>query len=957
MVILRAFTILAILFFAASVSAQDTMHEYRINKVQATCIPVDYCRRFDEQLSRFANHNFTLIQLRREISFLALDDSLQSIEFNISESAEEQVLTLTLKKKKIVTSIEIKGVSSDIALKINSYVPWRKGDFYDIATKDEAIAKIQKALNDMGNFDTTVNISLTELGPDQVSVLLNITIKKQLLINKVVFYDSTGSIWNADESRQLTSFFSDLSKSLWNKGEISLQVDRLREYLSTEGYLLVDIKLMPPIIWGNKVQLNIMINKGPRFIISCFGNKVVDCRVIKKTIKKEIVRQHGLSNKEDCSKEIIKIYDSNQIYNSKVSIRAYEWSKGSELYIFADINEGIKRSLNSVVFIGNNFLSSKDLKKEFYSRGSVLTSNQFFDSRYAENFASSVKEKYFKSGFGLIKIMHSSSLKDDAGKLVNLMYEFQEGPQAIVKEIAINYTGEDLKGLLDSLENKVDSPLNIIALEDDRDRALDYLRNKGFYFVKFNNRMEDFVSYDSSFKRATLNYDLNLGKKAVYAGFTVSGNNVTKNRAVMREISLTDGDIIVPSKIKKITDRLRNTRLFSEVSIVPTVVDDSKEDIVPVLLRIKVKEVDFGSIDFAPGYRTDIGAKMSTSISYNNLNGMNRTVGAKAQVNQRLDWDNLDQTRRDAKQRLTEYDLSGKFSEPYFFGKKLGLENVASTSRKRYYSFDANVFRISSSLSKSYEEMDLLPGTLTYSLKYQFETISQYNATQSLDNGEFWIGGITPGISYDLRDSSAVPRKGAMFGLTWEFANPYWGSMKKPNTEVNFYKLTSRNKFYIPIWDSTLSISLSGGVEKNMAPADPLPNGGYRGYIPQIKVFRLEGADLVRGYSEEELKKTPNGSEISKLAVTDMAYFINLKIEPRYYFSDQTAMGLFFDAGRVFVDQFTPFDLRTSVGLTFKLLTPVGSLDFDYGVKMKRETLPSGEKEKFGRFNLSIGYF
>ena len=67
--------------------------------------------------------------------------------------------------------------------------------------------------------------------------------------------------------------------------------------------------------------------------------------------------------------------------------------------------------------------------------------------------------------------------------------------------------------------------------------------------------------------------------------------------------------------------------------------------------------------------------------------------------------------------------------------------------------------------------------------------------------------------------------------------------------------------------------------------------------------------------------------------------------------------GVFFDAGRVFVDHFKPLDLRTSAGLTFKLLTPVGSLDFDYGIKLKRNMTPTADRESFGRFHLSIGYF
>ena len=68
-------------------------------------------------------------------------------------------------------------------------------------------------------------------------------------------------------------------------------------------------------------------------------------------------------------------------------------------------------------------------------------------------------------------------------------------------------------------------------------------------------------------------------------------------------------------------------------------------------------------------------------------------------------------------------------------------------------------------------------------------------------------------------------------------------------------------------------------------------------------------------------------------------------------------MGVFFDAGRVFVDEFKPFDLRSSVGAGLKFLTPVGSLDFDYGVKLQRRTYPDKKRDSVGRFHLSIGFF
>jgi outer membrane protein insertion porin family len=67
--------------------------------------------------------------------------------------------------------------------------------------------------------------------------------------------------------------------------------------------------------------------------------------------------------------------------------------------------------------------------------------------------------------------------------------------------------------------------------------------------------------------------------------------------------------------------------------------------------------------------------------------------------------------------------------------------------------------------------------------------------------------------------------------------------------------------------------------------------------------------------------------------------------------------GVFYDAGRVFVNSMDLSDLRDSVGVTFKIVTPVGTLDFDYGIKLLRKKDANGNLEDPGRFHVSIGFF
>jgi outer membrane protein insertion porin family len=158
-----------------------------------------------------------------------------------------------------------------------------------------------------------------------------------------------------------------------------------------------------------------------------------------------------------------------------------------------------------------------------------------------------------------------------------------------------------------------------------------------------------------------------------------------------------------------------------------------------------------------------------------------------------------------------------------------------------------------------------------------------------------------------------------------------------------------------------------GGIQDNLAKEAKKDDNGNqvvedgkpltKGYIPNIKVFRLTGMDQVRGYSDEEINRLPDGKDITEVRVQNTALMANIKIEPRFFINDSVMAGVFLDSGRVFMNSFDLGELRQSAGITFKILTPVGTLDFDYGIKLLRKKNADGTLESPGRFHVSIGFF
>ena len=217
------------------------------------------------------------------------------------------------------------------------------------------------------------------------------------------------------------------------------------------------------------------------------------------------------------------------------------------------------------------------------------------------------------------------------------------------------------------------------------------------------------------------------------------------------------------------------------------------------------------------------------------------------------------------------------------------------------------------------------------------------------DKGYFRIGSILGSFYLDFRDRVVNPSKGSYHGISFEVGNPSLLSMDTSDLQINFAKVVTRNRLYYSFSDFIFAMSISAGFQKNLA--NELykdssgsvvinPDGSQRtiGFLPSVKVFRLEGIDGVRGFSEEEINRLSDGDDILSKRIQGEAFMLNSKFEIRKLLSDSVIGALFFDAGRLYVDSFKPLKLRRSAGVSFKFLTPVGTLDFDYGLKLDRKS-------------------
>jgi len=895
--------------------------------------------------------------LKENLKVLASDGGYQNFSYRISEITPGHLnLDVIIILKPIIKEIKVKSDGFFKNMDQLNILSLREGDYFDEDKLSDETRQIKEKLELIG-FPMASVSSKIKNNSDGISLEFKVVLG-QPRIFKSVTIDSN--------SKFLRKFIRQKFSSLYNKpfdyNRFKLLLDETQRDLMSYGFFLITLDLKPEYK-NNRVNLNIHLANDQQFAFRVEGvsgtlekilhesirdvyskfKRVVPISLLKSSVG-EMLKKHGYL------KPLVDIRTSSVKNKFTDSIEVYR--------IF--IKTGKRSIVKNISFTGNNFISTKDLIKKLSENATDLYSQGFYDFEFVQSFTEKIKDYYYQYGFTLVKVDPVIESFSEDFSDVNLQININEGEQSFIRDINISGLPKDLKYLvLSKIKNRTGEVFNPYFVAEDNKTIISTLQSEGYLNAEVSNLNSDsFITYVQNSFDVFLNYQVNLGIQMKYNKSLIVGNIKTRRKIITNKIQLKQNEVINPDKLRELESLLLGTGLFNSVQVIPlnNTSNQSSTD-----LLIKVIERDYGLVEFAPGFRTDLGLKFTGTASYNNIDGMNKSLSLRSQVNQRLNYQTFDQRRRKERRSLLEHNTTLSFNQGNVFDSQVDVGMGLSYQRKRFFSFDADIARYNTVLTRA------LTKRLTSSLRYQYETVTQFDATNEIDNGSFQIGAITPGITLDLRNSAINTTKGAYFNLSCEFANPYFLSQKTSDLEVNYYKLISRNRFYLPFKNGTIALSLVTGVQENLAKGalkdqsgNPVLVDGQprtQGYIPSIKVFRLTGLDIVRGFNDEEINRLENGQDIGKARVQNMAYLTNIKIEPRYFVNDTFIAGVFYDAGRVSTSSMNFSELRDSVGVTFKILTPVGTLDFDYGIKLLRKRNADGTLESPGRFHVSIGFF
>ena len=926
-----------LLFFSLSFSSLAVV---KIEDIHVKCGQSSECINITENFNTLDRSYVDYKHLDTILKLYTLNSGIKNFNYYVSNN----VLHINLIPKMKVKSLLIE--SSNIELP--SLLPIKEDDYYDYNKIEKTKEIISTLYKNKGYPDVKVT-SKIDISNNLVSISLNVDEGQPIIVDKVNISSNSKLIFGLI-NRKLSIF----NKSPFNIQSIKAQMDEVKQLLIGYGYYLIDLQLKYTLE-NYKVELFVEVSKQTQHLYKVdISNNDEHVLNIKNLLKTSIISYKRVLSDDLLKQFVVEYFEKRGYLDSKVSIKEANLKTiigDDALMKTISIEIGNRSYLEELEFKGNNIITDEELISLFYKAANGQVKSGILDKTYYIDFLSLIKEEYVKKGYVNVFIDNPEILIKPVSKNISLTYRIREGVKALVKSIRLkNISEKEKKSIEKLIKTKVGEGFNPIQFKKDIISINTYLKNEGYYFASITNiNNSNLVKYTKDNSRVNINVVFNLGKQYYVNDIIIVGNHKTRSKLILREINLTRNQKVTSKSITASQTNLLTTGLFSSVAITPVRNQTNKADIL-----ISLKEKDFGVIELAPGVRTDLGPKLSGNISYNNIDGLNKQLSFKGQINKRMNLNSLDETRREESQSLVEYLALVNYSEKYLFDKDWSLGLSLSQSRKRYFSFDADIQKTSYTLGTDITDW------LKFNFTQQLETISQYDTTIDREHGHFQIGSVTPELTFDFRNDRINPTKGAYFNLSYELASPSFLSQSNDELVIDYYKITSRNRFYVPFHNGVLALSLSAGWQKNRAQSLKINDDGStetKGYIPNIKVFRLSGMDIVRGFEDDEINRLVTGEDISEARVDSHAYMANIKLEPRFYLSDSTMLGIFYDAGRVFVDSYDLSELRSSVGLSFKYLTPVGSLDFDYGIKLLRKKDNNGRLESPGRLHVSIGFF
>lgn len=595
-----------------------------------------------------------------------------------------------------------------------------------------------------------------------------------------------------------------------------------------------------------------------------------------------------------------------------------------------DLIEGEIAKIREINIVGNDAFDDEELLDEFglgsKSQLKFWSNQDRYSKQKLEADLESLRSFYQDRGYldFLIDSTQVSVTPDKSDVFISIA--LSEGELFTISDVEIAGEATEITESADDEEDVLGIESGEVfsrkKISQARASLRDRLADKGYAFANVNAVPE----IDKTNKVVAFKFVVDPGRRVQVRRINISGNTVTRDEVVRRELRQIEGGWYSESAIRRSRVRLQKLGYFDNVQIetpaVPGTIDQ-------VDIDIEVSERATGSFLFGIGYSDADGVLFQANVNQRNLFGTGNELSISydnSDVNEVLDlrfknpYHTIDGVSRGFNVTQRKVDASEAQTAEYVANTLTGGVD---------YQYPLSEFS-SFGWGLAYEQIDLEETPETPP-----EFAGFIAAFPSSDNYK-----LTSNLTRDTRDDFFFPTEGSLFRLGLEFA--------VPSSDLEYYKLSARAAWFRSL---TSRYVLKGGLEVGYG-----DGYGDTDSLPFFKNFFAGGPNTVRGYDSRSLGPVDSG-ETPRTIGGDTRILANVELVfpiPGADTSDDKRMSLFLDAGQVFGSEFSPDlgELRASAGLAFSWFSPVGPFSISYGIPLNQE---EGDDEE--RLQFTLGTF
>lgn len=721
--------------------------------------------------------------------------------------------------------------------------------------------------------------------------------------------------------------------------------------------LFSDVDIYATKIEGDKIFLRLNLVGLPELVNLEFTG-------LKKSQKEKLIKEYKLNSGVKITNNL-KNQIRNSIKNTLIE-RGYpdakvefietsvgEGSTGVNLAI--NVNQGPRVKIKKIEFEGNGELRDGQLRRKAMKGTNqkslnIFKSSKFNPTKYREGL-DKVVEEYKSIGYRDAKIISDTIVRLDENSLA-IKIKVEEGRPYYLGDVT--YSGNSVfptellervfsyqKG--DRYDASGISKKITGSIKDDDIHTL-YM-DRGYLF-------SNIIQIEKNVKNDTIDLEIKIieGEPATFNKVTFSGNDVTHDHVIVRELRTQPGDLFSRSEIRRTLFELAGSGYFEPTSINPVITPNPENNTVDLNWELVHKSSSQVELQGGYGAGTFLGTLGLTFGNFSVANLFKKDAWKPVPMG---DGQSVS-LRAQAGRGYQNYSFS--FIEPWISGRRpTALSTSVYYSRYHYTDYygeraNLNIIGASVGLSKLLTWPDdwfRLSHTISYQ-RYNFENYALTVGDTRYEDGSSNNLNYTIGLTRNSAGPDPIfPQSGSEMSLSGTFTFPYSLVNNKDYTTMDdvekfewleYYKIQARAYWYKELIGK-LTLKVGGefgylGTYNRKVGTIPFE----RFYLGGTGLMgnRFDGREIVplRGYEDstsaggtsQDITPSGGGSIYDKFTL-ELRYPITMGQQAKIF-----ALG-FVEGGNTWADtkDFKPFELKRSAGFGVRIfMSAFGMLGFDF---------------------------